>query len=439
VRANATIVVEGVRWRLRPGADAAVWGARLGAALRRIGRGEVANLKSGRRKRMYALGHDDASGAEHLLKVNRYPVARGLIRLAGRSKARRELDLACRLEARGLPVVVPIAAGERRRAGRLIECYLLVPRLEGATDLLRLAGAPDLEPAERHALARALGDLTRRAHAAGFQQDDLAPNNVLVRRGCVPELRWIDFERARLRRRISARRRCWMIAKLDRALPGLPASEKLRFLHAYAGEDALAARAWWRRLRDVAPRLAARDAARMGRTSTSPGRRFRPLDASEGRGFARRDVSPETLAGAGDSEGVWCTRAGQTGRRARRRTWARANLLHARGLAPRPLALLVRRDATVLLAERPGARQRPLGAVCSPAERAAVERLLAQLSVLGELQPSLTGAAIALEGPGDAPRAQLVDPEGFRFSGRSGGAASRVVARRVLAGLSPRA
>ena len=64
--------------------------------------------------------------------------------------------------------------------------------------------------------------------------------------------------------------------------------------------------------------------------------------------------------------------------------------------------------------------------------------MLARLSGLGELQPTLTGAAIALEGSGATPRALLVDPEGFRFSGRTGGAASRRVARRVLAGLSPR-
>ncbi len=411
---------------------------------------------------MYAVGLDGASGADqhsdsvqrecdraepdrqsasYLLKVNRYPTGRGVLRPAGRSKARRELALARRLEARGVPVVVPVAAGERRRAGRLIECYLLVPRLEGATDLARLAGAPDLEPAERHALVRALGDLARRAHAAGFDQGDFAPNHGLVRRGPVPELRWIDFERAQLRTRVGARRRRWMLAKLDRTLTALPATQKLRFLRAYAGGDAVAARGWWRRLGDVAPRLADRDALRMGRTATTAGRRFRPLGGARGRGFARRDVSPETIAAAadGDSEGVWCTRYGRTSRRARRRIWARANLLHARGLAPRPLALLVRRDGCRLLAARAGEEQRPLGAVGGPAERAAVERLLARLSTLGELQPTLTGAAIALEGPGDAPRALLVDPEGFRFSGRAGGAASRVVACRVLAGLSPRA
>ena len=224
-------------------------------------------------------------------------------------------------------------------------------------------------------------------------------------------------------------------------MPALPATQKLRFLRAYAGGDAVAARGWWQRLDDVAPRLAARDAARMGRTATSPGRRFRPLDGARSRGFARRDVSPETIAAAvdGDSEGVWCTRYGRTSRRARRRTWARANLLHARGLAPRPLALLVRRDGSLLLAARAGEEQRPRGAARGPAERAAVERLLARLSVLGELQPTLTGAAIVLEGPGASPRALLVDPEGFRFSGRAGGAASRVVALRVLAGLWPRA
>ena len=61
-----------MRWWLDPDADPGVWRPRLAAALRRVRRGEVANLKNGRRKRMYAVSLDGAEEqqlgrvAEHL-------------------------------------------------------------------------------------------------------------------------------------------------------------------------------------------------------------------------------------------------------------------------------------------------------------------------------------------------------------------------------------
>jgi hypothetical protein len=142
-------------------------------------------------------------------------------------------------------VVVPLAAGERRRAGRLVECFLLVALLPGARDLRRVWSDPALPARARRGLARALGVLVQQAHAAGLDQDDLVPNNVLV---CdeTQGVCLIDFERARLRRRTALRARRCSLAKLARAATGVPASQRLRFLCAYAG-DSGAARLWWDR------------------------------------------------------------------------------------------------------------------------------------------------------------------------------------------------
>ena len=233
-------------------------------------------------------------------------------------------------------------------------------------DLRRLVASGVLDAGRRQGLATRLGELSRRAHDAGLFQDDFAPNNILVPRGDKSGPVLIDFERARLRCRVGFRQRRWMLAKLDRALPDIPARDRLAFLRAYCRGDRAAARIWWQRLRALAPRLAARDSARMERTTTANGRRFQRLSGPGWHGFARREISSAQVRAAAecapaDSATGWCIQArdgawqihypGLSGRRARS-LWARANLLFARGCGPRPLACVIHRGGALLLAER---------------------------------------------------------------------------------------
>ena len=447
VRHAETLEIAGVRWWLRAGVDPGRAALLLERALAQLARSE--NLRSGRRKRLFRIALE-TEAPDHLLKRSGYPPTRGWLRRPGGSKACRELVIAQTLAARAVPVVVPFAAGERRRAGRLVECFLLAPLLEDAVDLRRLWSDPGLAVRERRRLAASLGEIVRRAHAAGLYQDDLAPNNVLVSGGGTGALCLVDFERARLRRRVGTRARRRMLAKLARAAGAVPAAQRLRFLCAYAG-DAEQARRWWQRLCAEAPRLARRDDMRMRRTATRAGRRFREIEHGVWRGFARQAVDPALAlgraslgplpaAGAARVEadgGVWRVVYRRLSGPCSRRLWARANTLAARGLAPVPLALLSDHRLTLLVIE-PGAGAQALGALaCGVAERRAAARLLIELEAIGELRGELALEDFAvLRAGGGRLRAQLVAPHAFRFGGRSGGSRSRAVAARLLACLT---
>jgi hypothetical protein len=447
VRDTGLLEVAGVRWWLRAGEDPARLVPLLERALERLG--SAADLRSGRRKRLYRLALESEGRADHLLKRNSYPPSRGWRFSAGGSKARRELAIAEGLAERGVAVVVPVAAGERRRAGRLVECFLLVALLPGARDLRRVWTEPALPARRRRRLARALGVLVHQAHAAGLHQDDLAPNNVLVC-DATDSLCLVDFERARLRRQTPVRARRRSLAKLARAAAGVPSSQRLRFLRAYAG-DSGEARLWWGRLLAEAPRLARRDNVRMCRVATRDGRRFERIAFGRWRGHARRGIDPESLLarlGPGPppvADGVrievdppvWRVIYPRLPARRGARLWAHANTLAARGLAPAPLAVLSDRERTLLILELPAGARRLGEDACGPAERRAAAHLLAELGALGTLGAGLGSDVLALVRSGSGRlRALLVTPDSVRFRGSAGGGRSRSVALRLLASLA---
>lgn len=445
---SARLELGGVVWRLREGARPKDVAPLLERALAALASGRPENLKSGRRKELYRLPLQGGSQPDHLLKCNRYRGARRWLgRLRG-SKARRELARAQAVAARGLPTVLPIAAGEALRGGGLEACYLLVPVLPGASDLRRFWFETRAPARERRQVARALGTLARRLHAAGLHQDDFAPNNFLVRRGEPPELFVIDFERANLHRRVGARRRRWALAKLDRAMARANAATRMRFLLAYTDGDREAARRWWRRLESFAPRLARRDHARVRRNAVRDGRRYARVADDAWQGYRRREVGEDALLAAArearfDSsahavpgDDVWHVTHPDLDARRARELWARANSLWQRGgLVPRPQGLLRQGRRTLLVLDRAhGSRlaaERTADAALEPALRGLLVRLLA----IGELAPELAADDVACDAVEESLRALLLRPERFRFrdGGQPGGRArARALARAVL-------
>jgi hypothetical protein len=436
--------IGGVRWRLAPGTDPERASALIERAMAALESG-AANLKTGRRKRLYALNLTGGPEPDHLLKVNGYRPLAGVLHWARRSKASRELDVARALTDRGLPAIVPLAAGEKRAAGRLLACFLLVPIVKDVTDLRRIWFGPPLGVRERHTLVRAFGAFSRRTHDAGFFQDDFAPNNFLVRRGVSPEFLLVDFERTRIVRRVPRDGRVWMLAKFDRALCGASAADRLRFLEAYA-ESRAQARAWWEAVARFAPRLARRDFRRMRRNATTEGRRFRLVREGAFRGFARKDAMLEPAPAGADGnasvlpevsravsaradfdarpsaqrsivagDGYWDLACGNRSERDARRIWAVANFLWDRGaLCPRPRFLLRRRGETFLRLEREPRALLLAEAGGGDAARRAVCVLLERLTSMGEVAPALDPRDVAvLESRTGVLRAQLVDPSAF--------------------------
>jgi hypothetical protein len=418
----------GARWWARAGEDRERLAPLAERALAAVEAGAAPELKRGRRKALHALALD---GRELLLKTNRYRGLAAFARAVTGSKARHELAVAGALAAAGLPAPVPLAAGERRRAGRLVADWLLIERLPDVVEVgARWRAAA---PAERRRLAVGMGSLARALHGAGLLQDDYAPNNFLVRERPDLALLAIDFERARLARGpVSEPARVRMLAKLDRRM-GAAASrcDRLRFLRAYAGSPG-EARRWWAQVAEFAPRLAARDVRRWRRTATSGGRRLGRFAAGRWEGFGRRDVGLAELAAEVERSAAALPRGGVApaaqawivlvrGSRVpeARDAWAAAHALwDGRGLAPRPLALLVAEDRAAICFERAAGARRG-SEVEGPESERAVRVLQARLAAIGELRAPLTPVALAFE---DAARgglrALLLDPWLWRPRGR---------------------
>jgi hypothetical protein len=435
VAARTRIELGGVRWWLGRGADREATSRLLQAAIDTLRSGATRNLKTGRRKQLYPLDLRRSGTPDHLLKVNDYRPAAGLRRALRGSKARHELLMAEQVSARGISTVVPLAAGERRSGRRLCTCYLLMPILEDVVDLRRLWLEAKLLPRERRALVTAFAALTRQIHDAGVFQDDFAPNNFLIRRGLLPELFMIDFERAQLRTGNDEAARRFMLAKIDREFAGVPASDRMRFLRAYSLGNRAEARRWWHLVEGFAPALARRDFARMGRNATREGRRFRRLTHGTWRGYARVGVDEVPLleaipdrraSGAAIRieavEEFWRVHYGGLGRSDGERIWVTANFLWSRGgLCPRPLGAWTRGDQTVLLLER-RADARPLS-LCPDHRRAlaAAGVLLDRILALAEIREVPRSEWLLIEKDKDsALRASLAAPHGVRLVRKPG-------------------
>lgn len=418
---------DGVAWWL---ADAAPGSAleRAARALAALRAGKLENRRTGRRKELYALrldslpGSEDAGAPDHLLKVSRYRGGAAWRKRLRGSKARRELALAEAVSRRGIPTPVPLAAGEERGA-RLRSCYLLVPFLEGATDLLALWRERALPPAERRELVVAFARLVRAMHDAGVLQEDLAPNNFLARRASRLELFAIDFERTRLRAGLSERERVALLAKLERFFATAPDTDRWRFLRAYGGATA---RRLAHHLEERAPRRAHADAARLGRTALRAGRRFTPAVHGAWRGFERRDADPAVIAAALEARqaplldlpNAWLVGWSGVAPRELRRRWLVANLLHLRGgLAPLPLGCWSDgRDARLLLAAPEGGRTSR-----EPERGTRIRVLLRRTARLAELAaPEPGDPRVALVPDPDAGlRAVWLDPTPVHVTGRA--------------------
>lgn len=435
MREGDVIRIDGVRWWLAPDAPAAAASRTIRAALAAHARGDAPNLKSGRRKQLYALTLGPGAAPDYLLKVNEYPFGSGILRLLRRSKSRRELRTASLVAARGLPAPVPLAAGERRRLGRLTACYLLIPVLEDVADLRQLWFEAAPSPRQRRTLATALGVFSRRVHDGGFFQDDFAPNNILVTSGRSPSFLLIDFERAQLHGRVSRRMQRWMLAKLSRHMDDATAAERMRFIKAYVEGDRREARRWWHEIAAFAPRLALRDHRRMRRNCVTDGRNFMRLREKGARGFARRGIDLARLGAASAPDQspaadpapriladgtLWRVVYGPLRAREGREIWARANTLWAWGrLGPRPLALLWRQGAATLFMERNEAGPLPREAKGRDGAAGALRVLLNRLAAVSVANLSLDPAAIVIEPVGRWPlRAILLAPHAVKFCGR---------------------
>ena len=206
--------------------------------------------------------------------------------------AYRELDMALAAARRRLPVAVPVAAGLYPAGGLRRRSFLISHALATARPLDALLLDGEIRGAARRRLLGRYGALARKAHNAGFHQEDFDPNNAI----CVDpgaedlELQLIDMERVHLRSPLSRSEQAWSLARLLRYGRALPVVEQMRFLRGYVADEADRRRA----LRTLAmlvqrtwEEVMERAAERARRTCLRPGRMFRRFRVGRARGIHR--------------------------------------------------------------------------------------------------------------------------------------------------------
>ncbi len=154
--------------------------------------------------RAFYLKHDRASswqsGARHLLRAN---------------PSRREWQRAKELSRLQIPTITPVALGERRRLGLVLDSYLVTEAIPGARSLLEwvtlLPAMPQdqVQPLKRRLLLAA-ARLCAALHQAGGEHRDFHAENILVsEHGAyaedVPAVHLIDVPEVRISRRLGWR------------------------------------------------------------------------------------------------------------------------------------------------------------------------------------------------------------------------------------------
>jgi tRNA A-37 threonylcarbamoyl transferase component Bud32 len=218
---------------------------------------------------------------------------------------RREYEKARELARRGVPAIVPVALGERRRGFLLRESYLVTEAIPNACSLDEYAAAvlPNLPRVERFrrrkALVEAAARLCAGAHAAGVFHDDLHGGNILLRLGegespdAPPQLYLADLPGVRLSGPLDARATRDSLAMLCAGfLSRTSGADRLRFWRAYVrarrdlvmGDDEAAA------IRRAAVDHARRIVRRRDKRAWTDNRDFYRLDDADGTAHAVREL-----------------------------------------------------------------------------------------------------------------------------------------------------
>ncbi|MEE9488546.1 MAG: lipopolysaccharide kinase InaA family protein [Candidatus Brocadiales bacterium] len=268
--------------------------------------------KKGRRK-VFASLRVTAGGEELYLKVFRLTgLSLKLKHLFLRSKAMRELMTGLTAVDRGVPAVVPLAAGEKKRMGLIEECYVLLKKIDSAVNLRDFLGREDILQRQRSRVIESLGRLARKSHENGIFQTDFSLNNFLLKDpgDPVPIIYIIDFERTYVRGPLSKGMRDWTLAKLNRVGGGFSITDKLRFLIEYVKDDKQkmekpAFSAWINGLDRQTHWILRRDALRIHGTCVRSGRGYKSYTEGSLRAYFLKDHNVEELkdlamdAGAG--------------------------------------------------------------------------------------------------------------------------------------------
>ncbi|MDG3003902.1 lipopolysaccharide kinase InaA family protein [Paludisphaera mucosa] len=268
--------------------------------------GRVQTIKSGPHRVVYRVQlPGSAIYIKHYLVPDRRAKYRQWFR---RGKGRNEGRRSQRLASIGLPTIVPIALGERRRRGFLFDNFLITREIPEAVPLDEYVerDLPALDEPRRsrlrRSLAAALGALTAKLHNAGLQHIDFHPGNIMVRLGPddEPQLTMIDLDALR-----TVRRPTWAKARRNLALldhyfwTRSSRVDRRRFLKAYlAARDGApdSVRDFAQGVEACTRRWAERLWRRWGKRCRSTNKYFEVFKSVNALCIASRDLDPSEIA-----------------------------------------------------------------------------------------------------------------------------------------------
>ncbi|RMG14608.1 MAG: hypothetical protein D6731_10020 [Planctomycetota bacterium] len=237
----APVRADGLLLRLAPGVEPAALRSVLADLERANAAGLDACLKWGIASAVCRSRLATPAGeVEVAAKLFRYRGLRGALSdLLRGSKAARALRGYERVAAADLPTAEPLAIAERRRGGLVVESWLVTRFLPGARELPRVVEERREDRSGTLRLARAVGDLVGRLHAAGIDHPDLKHLNILV--GAGEELFLLDLDALVPARPLTWRRRVRALGQLEayaaRDYPWAGPALRRAFLRAYLARN----------------------------------------------------------------------------------------------------------------------------------------------------------------------------------------------------------
>lgn len=235
------------------------------------------------------------SQKKYLIKIYKYPGFYTKFKYLFRpSKGYQEWKLAGEIKKRGVPTLLPIAFGERKRWGFRLESLVMTEQLSDCINLEELFLGKELRYFTlKRKIIEEYGKLAGRIHNRGILQDDFDPNNILLHwKGKRDFLLFlIDFERVKLFKVLSVKKKVRSLAKLNRMGRRLRRTDRLRFLKSYLKDDLQGRndlRRWLRLIQEDEKRVKKRDCRRAAKKSMSRSARIGYLKHENWRGYYQK-------------------------------------------------------------------------------------------------------------------------------------------------------
>ncbi|MFO0948024.1 MAG: lipopolysaccharide kinase InaA family protein [Planctomycetota bacterium] len=203
--------------------------------------GRATLVKNGSGRTIY---HVRLPGLDMYVKHFRAATPMNLLhQIVRQGRAEKEFHLAHLLNTRGVSTIRPIALGERRKHGMLLESYLLTEAIPNGLTLFELiercvlTGRMPFPPKNRFYFAEQLARLAATIHETGIEHRDLHERNIIIQPAADGEFRFfiLDLHELRVHREVS-----WQCASKELSRMGryftlrTSASDRLRFFLHYA-------------------------------------------------------------------------------------------------------------------------------------------------------------------------------------------------------------